>query len=234
MWYGGDPLFEKYPDMSPYVYCAGNPVKFIDPNGREFDEANEKIAKEIESNINAKILELQEQQDGQIVQETDISDRISELQKSKTDISDMRNKKGVKFHYKSANDESNPAGKGNPTIEGLDTESVIMYVEDNMESKLHEGRHGGDVARGSLTYDTYCVNHEVSAYKAQYSYQGSFDCIPYIDYEKNPSLLLQMITKGVASFKQNITNMKEITPSLIKNLVDQPGVNQKLLYPQFK
>ena len=36
------------------------------------------------------------------------------------------------------------------------------------------------------------------------------------------------------SFKQNITNMKEITPSLIKNLVDQPGVNQKLLYPQFK
>ena len=97
MWYGVDPLYERYPDMSPYVYCAGNPVKFIDPNGREFDEANEKIAKEIESNINAKILELQEQQDGQIVQETDISDRISELQKSKTDISDMRNKKGV--HY---------------------------------------------------------------------------------------------------------------------------------------
>jgi RHS repeat-associated protein len=89
MWYGVDPLYERYPDMSPYVYCAGNPVKFIDPNGREFDEANEKIAKEIESNINAKILELQEQQDGQIVQETDISDRISELQKSKTDISDI-------------------------------------------------------------------------------------------------------------------------------------------------
>ena len=33
---------------------------------------------------------------------------------------------------------------------------------------------------------------------------------------------------------QEVPYMKEITPSLIKNLVDQPGVNQKLLYPQFK
>ena len=33
-----DPLYERYPDMSPYVYLCGNPVKFIDPDGREFDE----------------------------------------------------------------------------------------------------------------------------------------------------------------------------------------------------
>ncbi len=29
-----DPLFEKYPFMSPYAYCANNPVLFIDPDGR--------------------------------------------------------------------------------------------------------------------------------------------------------------------------------------------------------
>ena len=28
-------LFEKYPDMSPYVLC-GNPVKFIDPDGMDY------------------------------------------------------------------------------------------------------------------------------------------------------------------------------------------------------
>ena len=30
-----DPLKEKYPDISPYAYCANNPVKYIDPDGRK-------------------------------------------------------------------------------------------------------------------------------------------------------------------------------------------------------
>jgi RHS repeat-associated protein len=29
-----DPLFEKYPFMSPYAYCNNNPIKLIDPDGR--------------------------------------------------------------------------------------------------------------------------------------------------------------------------------------------------------
>jgi RHS repeat-associated protein len=29
-----DPLFEKYPFMSPYAYCANNPVIIVDPDGR--------------------------------------------------------------------------------------------------------------------------------------------------------------------------------------------------------
>lgn len=30
-----DPLFEKYFWMSPYAYCANNPVKYVDPSGRK-------------------------------------------------------------------------------------------------------------------------------------------------------------------------------------------------------
>jgi len=33
MWLSVDPLFEKYVGMSPYNYCAGNPVKLVDPDG---------------------------------------------------------------------------------------------------------------------------------------------------------------------------------------------------------
>ncbi|ASK31926.1 hypothetical protein CEY12_18230 [Chryseobacterium sp. T16E-39] len=36
IWYGVDPLAEKYPEMSPYVYTANNPVKYVDPDGRDF------------------------------------------------------------------------------------------------------------------------------------------------------------------------------------------------------
>jgi hypothetical protein len=30
-----DALAENYPNMSPYNYCVGNPVKFVDPDGRK-------------------------------------------------------------------------------------------------------------------------------------------------------------------------------------------------------
>lgn len=29
-----DPLCEKYTQYSPYLYCAGNPIKYIDPSGK--------------------------------------------------------------------------------------------------------------------------------------------------------------------------------------------------------
>ena len=34
-WTSVDPHCEKYYDTSPYVYCEDNPVKYIDPNGKE-------------------------------------------------------------------------------------------------------------------------------------------------------------------------------------------------------
>ena len=37
IWLSIDPLSDKYPSMSPYMYCAGNPVIFIDPDGRRID-----------------------------------------------------------------------------------------------------------------------------------------------------------------------------------------------------
>ena len=36
MWLSVDPMSDKYPSLSPYNYCAWNPVKLVDPNGEEF------------------------------------------------------------------------------------------------------------------------------------------------------------------------------------------------------
>ena len=35
MWLSVDPMADKYPSISPYVYCAWNPVKLTDPDGEE-------------------------------------------------------------------------------------------------------------------------------------------------------------------------------------------------------
>ena len=36
IWLSVDPQAAKYPSLSPYVYCADNPVKLVDPNGEEW------------------------------------------------------------------------------------------------------------------------------------------------------------------------------------------------------
>ncbi|MFT3995166.1 MAG: RHS repeat-associated core domain-containing protein [Dysgonomonas sp.] len=33
-----DPHAEKYYSTSPYVYCANNPIKYIDPTGMEYGD----------------------------------------------------------------------------------------------------------------------------------------------------------------------------------------------------
>ena len=32
-WLAPDPMMEKYYDMSPYGYCMGNPIKYVDEKG---------------------------------------------------------------------------------------------------------------------------------------------------------------------------------------------------------
>ena len=40
-WLSVDPLADKYPGASPYVYCANNPVGMVDPDGNEAMENND-------------------------------------------------------------------------------------------------------------------------------------------------------------------------------------------------
>lgn len=53
LWYGVDPLTEKYPSVSGYVYCVGNPVKLIDPDGKKIDLSNMSKQEKIISCISA-------------------------------------------------------------------------------------------------------------------------------------------------------------------------------------
>ena len=34
IWTSPDPLLDKYLYVSPYMYCEGNPIKYVDPDGR--------------------------------------------------------------------------------------------------------------------------------------------------------------------------------------------------------
>ncbi len=41
VWLSVDPMSDKYPSLSPYVYCADNPVKLVDPDGMKWETAED-------------------------------------------------------------------------------------------------------------------------------------------------------------------------------------------------
>ena len=52
VWTTRDPLAEKYYSVSPYAYCLNNPVKYVDPDGKDvyrYDEKTGRIVLEIEN-----------------------------------------------------------------------------------------------------------------------------------------------------------------------------------------
>lgn len=188
-----DPLSERYCTISPYVYCANNPVRYIDPTGMYFDEANEKEARKIERRLTKRISKLEKkvakiERRGEDVGE--LNSRISELRNSQKDVTDMRSNKNIEFKYSKVTNKNNPAGTGNPvtSLTGINDAGhnvVTMYTEKNMGNRLHESRHGGQITRGEYSFDLngnpttgYGIDSEVSAYKAQYSYEGK---LVYID-----------------------------------------------------
>ena len=46
VWLSVDPLSDKYPSMSAFMYCAGNPVVLVDPDGRELELADDWVRTE--------------------------------------------------------------------------------------------------------------------------------------------------------------------------------------------
>ena len=56
IWLSVDPMASKYPSLSPYVYCANNPIKLVDPDGEEWADV------ESENLANSLIMQAKERQ----------------------------------------------------------------------------------------------------------------------------------------------------------------------------
>ena len=226
-----DPLSERYCTISPYVYCANNPVRYIDPTGMYFDEANEKEARKIERRLTKRISKLEKkvakiERRGEDVGE--LNSRISEFRNFQKDVTDMRSNKNIEFKYSKVTNKNNPAGTGNPvtSLTGINDAGhnvVTMYTEKNMGNRLHESRHGGQITRGEYSFDLngnpttgYGIDSEVSAYKAQYSYEGK---LVYIDASN--TLNQQIGSAGMTPPISTLINIRSITPDFVKTRIGE-------------
>ena len=206
-WLSVDPLADQYPGISPYAYCAWNPIKYIDPDGRYFDEANDAIAQEIESKCN------------NLISETKDKNRLNELNRTLSDIRDMRNDSKHEFIFESTSvDEPGPStqfggenAKGDPVI------NMYSNLEKLDGTTAHEARHGGQVARGEMFFDNkgmpqnYGVMKEVDAYKAQWGWDG-FVNVYGLNKSKIPGILRPSYNGINPGFVNSITDGLSLTP----------------------
>jgi RHS repeat-associated protein len=228
-----DPLAELFPSMSPYCAFANNPVRYIDPTGMYFDETNEKKAQKLESQIDRQVAKLEKQvakleKTGKDI--GDRRDRISTLQGSKSDISDMRKNESTEFRYGKTSDKSNISGAGNPSILPTGTNdnghNVVTMFADGVGSQIHETTHGGQVARGEYGFDSkgdptagYGLDSEVSATRAQYAFDGKFN-YQQADYLSNTPTAAGAFRALGSSVIPIITvsNINLINRALIQNI----------------
>jgi hypothetical protein len=69
-WYAVDPKAKKYPSISPYAFCANNPIIYLDSDGQDYDysvtyvkdKKGKTIKKVVDVTVNYKILNLTSRQ----------------------------------------------------------------------------------------------------------------------------------------------------------------------------
>ena len=179
-------LADKYPSMSSYMYCAGNPVMLVDPDGREFDDPDDvnraqksqETARTRITDLNTTITGLESRIDLNDAEKqtlVDSKDQKKVLEDHISHIEDMITNTDWKFAYKKVDESSNDIATSykNGVV-------IMEYIESSPNAQAHEETHGYQYISGDLKISggqddnaTYDLGDEAEAYKVQVSYVNS-------------------------------------------------------------
>ena len=201
MWLSVDPLADKYPSISPYAYCAWNPVKLVDPDGKMWkDSTDAKVATEIRSSVMQRISDIessinscQQKIDKRMAKGKNVDEQLfqlSELQNQKLLLEDfvigidqLEQSEDVVFTF-------------NPTRG--DYHEVSLYMSDEYSINYQSGNDGNLVHETTHAIQLYRINFcsaksmspiemEMNAYSTQYSFMPSSVSVLYNDSGISPS-----------------------------------------------
>ena len=210
--------------MSPYSYTADNPVMLVDPNGMFFKRKNQRKAsrylRRIERKLDRIYKRMNRSKNNKQIEK--LKNRAKELGKSMDDIIDMNNDEMVEYRFSHSETSGSSLTKENGKW-------IYTISANGMANKIHEIKHGGQVARKELNPKTgwrYGVNDEVEAYKAQWAWKGEITDLfaPNLEYinalkdtKKIDNMKIILMNRGKI---KTIKNINEINPDLINLMLD--------------
>ncbi len=180
-----DPMSDKYPSISPYAYCAWNPVKLVDPNGDScvfMDEAAKNTFDKVYSNIINELNRMEKK--GKIG-----GVNYQKIKSMKDCFDGVINSNTVFYYYSKPNKDNDGRTilNGGSTYGKVGVKGVCVDVIWGSESSfLHETRHAYGYHLGEWEFDynnlnegkygliNYDYKDEYEAYRMQYDYSNWF------------------------------------------------------------
>ena len=169
MWLSVDPMADKYPSISPYAYCAWNPVKLVDPDGMEikFDPESEGIIAEFRKNTESAISNAQ------------TMEQRNELQKALDELG-VLSKSNQMYHIEYG--KTGSSKRNGVTDYDIKSDRVRMVISyDGKDGDIaHELKHAYQFEIGEMSFDAqtgggiksllYDITDEQAAYQRGAAY----------------------------------------------------------------
>lgn len=129
-----DPLAEKYYNISPYAFCANNPIKFVDPNGMDIYRYDDKSG----DLVLYKKTDDKTDQIGQFKYNKKSGEydlKTNKKGEAKTEIDNIE--KGILHdgvNFKKNDNVINAGGEGNPSVAGF--ENFVTQFSDMIDKEI--------------------------------------------------------------------------------------------------
>ena len=172
-WLSVDPLADKYPGLSPYAYCGWNPVRLVDPDGREIVFEDDKVKvlfEQVYNNVKNRISKLE---NSGLKKKRDIREyeQLKEIYASLNDVKES----SIVFYYKTIENNGNTLAEGH-TYGKKNVDGIIVEILEGSENTLiHETRH----ASGYINEEWDLNKNVIDSYgvytPTNYDYQDEYE-----------------------------------------------------------
>ena len=188
-WHTVDPAADRYPNISPYAYCANNPIIYIDPTGMYIEEGSLKEWESRKSEVTSQRNKLQRRVD-ELTAKAEAKGWSAEKLASKIGnknerIASLNASLGTMGTIESSSQgyslsHTAPGENGGVTLNTGTNTIDIRFGSGNTANFVHEVTHAGQFETVDLAFDSKSgmtlaqdIHDEVVAYKAQYAYNPS-------------------------------------------------------------